>query len=66
MGILDIFALYEAKVKGDIKSYVPALFKETSAINLKYDICSASNLLLPDDSVTTRYNKDKERCGDSK
>jgi len=33
--ILDIFALYEAKAKGDIKSYITALFKETSAINLK-------------------------------
>lgn len=63
VGMLDIFALYEAKVKGDIKSYIPALFKETSALNLKCDICSASNLLLPDESVTTRYNKDKERCG---
>lgn len=66
VGILDIFAVYEAKVKGDIKSYIPALFKETSTINLKRDICSASNLLLPDESITTRYNKETEQCGNSK
>lgn len=66
VGILGIFALYEAKVKADIKSHIPALFKETSAINIKCDICSASNLLLPDKSVTTRYSKDKEQCGNSK
>lgn len=62
VGILDIFALYEAKLKGDI----PDLFKETSAINLKCDICSGSNLLLPDESITTRYNEDNGRCGNSK
>lgn len=66
MGILGIFALYEVKVKADKKSYISALFKETSAINVKCDICSASNLLLPDESVTTRYSKDKEQCGNSK
>lgn len=66
VGILDIFALYEAKLKGDIKSDIPDLFKETSAINLKCDICSGSNLLLPDESITTRYNEDNERCGNSK
>lgn len=61
MGILGIFALYETKVKADIKSHISALFKETSVINVKCDICSASNLLLPDESITTRYSKDKER-----
>lgn len=66
VGILGIFALYEAKVKADMKSYISALFRETSAINVKCDICSASNLLLPDESVTTRCSKDKEQCGNSK
>lgn len=66
MGILDIFVLCEAEVKADIKSYTSALFKETSAINVKCDICSDSNLLLPDESVTTRYSKDKNQCGNSK
>lgn len=63
MGILNIFTLYEAKEKGDIKSYIPALFKESSAINLKCGICSASNLLLPDDMSPPDTIKTKNNVG---
>lgn len=54
------------KVKGDTKSYLWALFKESSAINLNVTYVQASILVLPDESITNSYSKDKEWWGNSK